>query len=86
MNNINVQNILNASDLEILPVPASFNLLTAAQVCRRLAYSPAQLYFLAQRYGLATPIDCAARVPLWNADEIDDWRRWRDLELDLQLV
>jgi predicted DNA-binding transcriptional regulator AlpA len=77
---------LDVSRFQVLPIPEAGALLTAAQVCRRLAYSPAQLYFLAQQYGLPIPIDFAPRVALWSADEIEEWRRWRDETLGLQIV
>jgi len=77
---------LNGSRFRVRPIPEEGELLTAARVCRRLAYSPAQLYFLTQRYRLPVPIDFAPRVALWNADEIEDGRRWRDQTLGIQII
>lgn len=77
---------LNGSRFQVLPIPEAGTLLTAAQVCRRLAYSPAQLYFLAERHHLPIPFDYAPRVALWSADEIEEWRRWRDQMLGLQII
>jgi predicted DNA-binding transcriptional regulator AlpA len=78
--------LLDGSRFRVLPIPEESELLTAARVCRRLAYSPAQLYFLTQRYRLPVPIDFAPRVALWSADEIEEWRRWRDQTLGLQII
>lgn len=86
MNNDDEFEVLDGSRFRVLPMPEEGELLTAARVCRRLAYSPAQLYFLTRRYRLPVPIDFAPRLALWSAAEIEEWRRWRDQTLGLQII
>ncbi|RYG99639.1 MAG: hypothetical protein EON58_03205 [Alphaproteobacteria bacterium] len=70
-----------------LPGPnGSIELLTASMVIRRLSYTPAQLFLLAQFHGFALPIDVAPRRAVWRADEIEKWRLARDAKLASELM
>lgn len=57
------------------------DLLTSSMVIRRLSYTPAQLYLLAHLHGFPYPLDNGLRRTAWRADEVDDWRRFRDSKL-----